>query len=131
MDESVNVFGEPLITCSLHPVTGFFRDGCCNTDEDDAGLHTVCAVMTEEFLKFSYLRGNDLITPRAQFRFPGLKAGDRWCLCAPRWLEAWRNDAAPFVVLEATHKKTLEIVPLEILGLYAVKKGETPTDGGD
>lgn len=119
MEPSLNVFGEPLIACSLQPVTGFFRDGCCNTSGEDQGVHTVCAVMTDAFLKFSYLRGNDLVTPRPQYHFPGLKAGDHWCLCASRWLEAWRNDAAPRIVLEATHIKTLDLVPLEILTLYA------------
>lgn len=123
MEPSRNVFGQPLIPCSLSPLTGFFRDGCCNTDEDDLGVHTVCAVMTDAFLTFSYQRGNDLITPRPQYRFPGLKAGDSWCLCASRWLEAWRNDAAPQVILEATHEKTLEIIPLEILQLYANPPG--------
>jgi uncharacterized protein (DUF2237 family) len=123
MEPSRNVFGQPLIPCSLSPLTGFFRDGCCNTDEDDLGVHTVCAVMTDAFLTFSYQRGNDLITPRPQYRFPGLKAGDNWCLCASRWLEAWRNDAAPLVILEATHEKSLEIIPLEILQLYAKPQG--------
>jgi uncharacterized protein (DUF2237 family) len=129
MEPSLNVFGHPLKPCSLSPLTGFFRDGCCNTNEDDLGVHTVCAVMTDAFLQFSYQRGNDLITPRPQYRFPGLKAGDRWCLCAARWLEAWRNDAAPLVVLDATHQKTLEIVPLEILQLYAVTTDDDQKQG--
>lgn len=116
-----NVFGEPLKTCSTSPLTGFYRDGHCNTDEQDRGLHTVCAVMTDEFLEFTRLRGNDLITPQPIFRFPGLKAGDRWCLCALRWVEAWRAGKAPLVVLEATHEKTLDYVPLEELVKFAWK----------
>ncbi len=116
-----NVFGEPLITCSDSPLTGFFRDGCCNTSDEDRGIHTVCAVMTDEFLEFSRAMGNDLITPQPIFRFPGLKAGDRWCLCAQRWVEAWRANKAPFVVLEATHEKTLDFIPLEELVKFAWK----------
>ncbi|MCE1202802.1 MAG: DUF2237 domain-containing protein [Bacteroidia bacterium] len=116
-----NVFGEPLADCSQKPLTGFYRDGCCNTGEEDRGLHTVCAVMTDEFLEFSRAAGNDLITPQPIFRFPGLKAGDRWCLCALRWVEAWRAGKAPLVVLEATHEKTLDFVPLEELVKYAWK----------
>lgn len=116
-----NVFGEPLAACSQKPLTGFYRDGCCNTGEEDRGLHTVCAVMTDEFLEFSRAAGNDLITPQPIFRFPGLKAGDRWCLCALRWVEAWRAGKAPLVVLEATHEKTLDFVPLEELVKFAWK----------
>lgn len=116
-----NVFGEPLKTCSTAPLTGFYRDGHCNTDGQDRGLHTVCAVMTDEFLEFTRSRGNDLITPQPIFRFPGLKAGDRWCLCALRWVEAWRAGKAPLVVLEATHEKTLDYVPLEELVKFAWK----------
>lgn len=116
-----NVFGEPLAECSQKPLTGFYRDGCCNTGEEDRGLHTVCAVMTDEFLEFSRAAGNDLITPQPIFRFPGLKSGDRWCLCALRWVEAWRAGKAPLVVLEATHEKTLDFVPLEELVKFAWK----------
>lgn len=116
-----NVFGEPLAECSQKPLTGFYRDGFCNTGEEDRGLHTVCAVMTDEFLEFSRAAGNDLITPHPIFRFPGLKAGDRWCLCALRWVEAWRAGKAPLVVLEATHEKTLDFVPLEELVKFAWK----------
>ena len=119
MSESTNVFGEPLEDCGLDPLTGFFRDGCCNTGKTDRGSHTVCAEMTAEFLEFSRLRGNDLSTPRPEFGFPGLKPGDRWCLCAARWLEAQRNEAAPRVWLTRTHQKALEIVPLEILREFA------------
>jgi uncharacterized protein (DUF2237 family) len=101
-------------------MTGYFRDGFCRTNETDQGLHTVCAVMTEEFLSMSKYLGNDLSTPRPEFQFPGLKPGDKWCVCARRWLEAHENDCAPRVVLEATHQKTLEIIPLSILEQYKV-----------
>ena len=111
----VNVFGEPIIECSSDPVTGFFRDGCCNTNESDEGMHTVCVVTTEEFLEFSSLKGNDLSTPHPEWGFPGLKPGDRWCLCAARWLEAYENDSAPKVVLEATNEKTLDIISIDKL----------------
>jgi uncharacterized protein len=116
-----NVFGEALITCSTEPMTGFYRDGCCNSDEEDAGIHSVCVVLTEEFLAFSKLRGNDLSTPRPEYMFPGLKAGDRWCLCAARWVEAHRAGCAPKVVLEATHERTLELVELRELVKYAFR----------
>ena len=120
MDESTNVFGEPLDDCSNNPLTGFFRDGCCNTGKQDAGSHTVCVELSAEFLEFSRLRGNDLSTPRPEFGFPGLKPGDRWCLCAARWLEAHESAAAPRVWLTRTHKRVLEIVPLELLREFAV-----------
>ncbi len=120
MEASVNVFGDPLLACSLDPVTGFFRDGCCNTNEQDAGSHTVCVEVTEEFLEFSRSRGNDLSTPVEEFGFPGLNPGDRWCLCAARWLEAQKQDMAPRVYLQRTHIKALEIVPLALLRQYAV-----------
>ena len=116
-----NVFGEPLITCSMEPLTGFYRNGCCETGEEDAGTHTVCAVVTEEFLAFSRERGNDLITPIPAYRFPGLKPGDKWCLCTLRWLEAYRAGVAPQVLLEATYEKTLDYIPLEELVKYAHK----------
>lgn len=102
-----NVLGGTLLPCSTAPVTGFFRDGCCNTSPEDVGSHTVCAVMTEAFLRFSQARGNDLSTPRPEFGFPGLHPGDRWCLCAPRWREALDGHAAPLVVLAATHEAAL------------------------
>ena len=114
-----NVLGEPLQTCSDKPLTGFYRDGCCNTGPEDAGVHTVCALMTAEFLEFSRSRGNDLSTPAPEFGFPGLKPGDRWCLCAARWKEALEAGMAPRVVLTATHEATLEIVPLGELKRYA------------
>lgn len=120
MDESLNVFDEPLEPCGTDPVTGFFRDGCCNTSGQDGGSHTVCAVLTEEFLEFSRARGNDLVTPRPEFGFPGLKPGDRWCLCASRWAEAERHGAAPPVNLRATHRRALERVPLETLRRYTL-----------
>ncbi|MGY6744122.1 MAG: DUF2237 family protein [Cecembia sp.] len=116
-----NVFGENLISCSTAPMTGFYRNGCCETGEDDLGTHTVCAVMTKEFLEFSLSRGNDLLTPRPEYLFPGLKPGDRWCLCASRWVEAYRAGSAPKVILEATHEKTLQYVPLEELVKFAAK----------
>jgi uncharacterized protein len=102
-----NVLDEPLELCSISPMTGFYRDGCCNTGQDDVGSHTVCVVMTAEFLDFSKSRGNDLSTPAPDFGFPGLKPGDRWCLCAPRWQEALEAGQAPRVVLRATHKGAL------------------------
>lgn len=120
MEPSVNVLGDTLAPCSNAPRTGFFRDGCCNTSEQDQGCHTVCAVMTAEFLEFSRARGNDLSTPRPEFGFPGLKPGDRWCLCAGRWLEAYRVGCAPRVSLAATHARTLEIIALEELRSHAL-----------
>ncbi len=114
-----NVLGGELIPCSLDPVTGFFRNGCCETGPHDLGLHTVCAVMTEAFLAFSKAAGNDLSTPRPEFGFEGLKPGDRWCLCAPRWKEALDAGMAPQIVLESTHEETLAIVPLGVLKDYA------------
>jgi uncharacterized protein (DUF2237 family) len=120
MDDSENVFGEPLESCSERPMTGFFRDGCCNTGEQDVGSHTVCVQVTKEFLEFSRFRGNDLSTPRPEFGFPGLKAGDRWCLCAERWREAHAAGMAPRVFLRSTHKRALEVVPLKVMREHAV-----------
>ena len=120
MDEAVNVFGEVIETCSDNPTTGFFRDGCCNTSDRDVGSHTVCVEVTREFLEFSRFRGNDLSTPMPQFEFPGLRPGDRWCLCAARWLEAHEAGMAPRVVLKGTHRRALEIVPLRLLRSFAV-----------
>jgi len=119
MDESLNVFDEPLESCSDEPVTGFYRDGCCNTSDQDAGSHTVCVKVTRQFLEFSRFRGNDLSTPMPHFEFPGLKPGDRWCLCAARWLEAEQHEVAPRVYLRSTHRRALEVVPLETLRRYA------------
>ncbi|MGQ0752602.1 MAG: DUF2237 family protein [Betaproteobacteria bacterium] len=115
-----NVLGERLQSCSEAPVTGFYRDGCCNTGPDDPGVHAVCTLMTAEFLEFSRARGNDLSTPMPAFGFPGLKPGDRWCLCAARWKEALDAGMAPRVVLTATHEATLEFVSLDELKKYAV-----------
>ncbi|MCA1762283.1 MAG: DUF2237 domain-containing protein [Flavobacteriales bacterium] len=121
---SLNVFGEKLIPCSTDPLTGYFRDGCCSTGATDRGTHTVCAVMTAEFLEFSKSQGNDLITPLPAYRFPGLKPGDKWCLCVLRWREAYDAGVAPSMVLEATHVKSLEYVPLETLVKFAWKGEE-------
>ena len=115
-----NVLGGALDTCSTSPMTGFFRDGCCNTSAQDLGSHTVCVVMTAEFLAFSKARGNDLSTPAPQYGFPGLGPGDRWCLCAPRWQEALDANAAPHVVLRATQEGALEHCALADLKKYAV-----------
>ena len=119
-DQDVNVVGGELLPCSTQPLTGFYRDGCCSTGDDDLGSHTVCAVMTEEFLAFSRAAGNDLSTPRPEWGFDGLKAGDRWCLCAARWLEAYEAGQAPEVVLGATHVRALDVVPIEALTARAV-----------
>lgn len=118
MSEQLNVYGQPLKTCSLEPVTGFFRTGCCETGPEDRGLHLVCARMTDDFLAFSKACGNDLSTPIPQFGFSGLKEGDRWCLCVTRWVEAYEAGAAPFIDLEATHVSALEFVDLETLEKY-------------
>lgn len=110
-----NVFGQPLVPCSFAPLTGFFRDGCCKTSAEDVGTHVVCAVMTDEFLAFSKGAGNDLSTPRPELGFPGLKAGDQWCLCAIRWVEAFSAGLAPPIILESTNYSVLDYIPLEIL----------------
>ncbi len=115
-----NVLGQPLVTCSTDPMTGYFRDGCCQTGAGDVGLHVVCAVMTDAFLEFSRSRGNDLMTPIPAYQFPGLQAGDRWCLCAVRWREAYDAGMAPQVVLSATHVSALEYASLEELQQFAV-----------
>jgi uncharacterized protein (DUF2237 family) len=117
---SRNVFGEPLQACSTKPMTGFFRNGCCDTSAEDVGSHTVCVVVTGEFLQFSKARGNDLSTPLPDFGFSGLKAGDRWCLCAPRWQEAFDANQAPRVVLRATHEGALEYCSLADLKSQAI-----------
>ncbi len=118
-DKAINVLGGTLELCSKDPVTGFFRDGHCNTCPEDSSSHTVCALMTAEFLAYSKYVGNDLSTPRPEFDFPGLKAGDQWCLCAARFLQAHDEGCAPQVRLEATHESALNIVPLEILRQHA------------
>lgn len=117
---SRNVLGQPLQTCSQTPLTGFFRNGCCDTSREDVGSHTVCVVMTAEFLGFSKARGNDLSTPMPEYGFPGLKPGDRWCLCAPRWQEAFEAGMMPRVVLSATHEGALDHCDLTDLKRYAI-----------
>ncbi|QBY02597.1 DUF2237 domain-containing protein [Rhodophyticola sp. CCM32] len=124
MAPSLNVLGEGLQGCSTDPVTGFFRNGCCDTGPEDHGSHTVCAVMTAEFLAFSKYIGNDLSTPRPEYGFSGLKPGDQWCLCAGRFLQAHEDGAAPQVRLAATHQAALEIVPLCVLQLYDADQGD-------
>lgn len=114
-----NVLGTDLQPCCYDPMTGFYRDGFCNTGQGDDGVHTVCAVMTDEFLRFSVAAGNDLVTPVPEFGFPGLQAGDKWCLCAQRWTQALRHGVAPPVVLEATHMSTLEFASLEDLKVHS------------
>ena len=114
-EKTLNVLGTELIPCSYDPLTGFFRDGCCKTNSDDRGSHVVCAKVTQAFLDFSLRQGNDLITPRPEHRFSGLKNGDRWCLCAMRWKQALEAGVAPKVILESTHQKALQFVTLEQL----------------
>jgi uncharacterized protein (DUF2237 family) len=124
MTTARNVLGTPLVPCSYDPLTGFFRDGCCNTDANDAGAHLICARVTAAFLEFSLQRGNDLVTPRPQWRFAGLKPGDRWCLCVDRWREALEAGVAPPVILEATHEAALQLVSLEQLRAHAWRSTE-------
>ena len=120
MLDDVNVVGGELLPCSTEPLTGFYRNGCCSTGPEDLGSHTVCVVLTAEFLAFSKSAGNDLSTPRPEWGFDGLRPGDRWCLCASRWLEAQRAGCAPQVVLGATHRQALEVIPIELLTAVAV-----------
>lgn len=119
-DESKNVFGDDLMVCGTSPMTGAYRNGCCDTGPFDYGTHTVCAVVTDAFLQFSKSRGNDLTQPLPQYDFPGLLAGDHWCLCVLRWIEALNANVAPKLILEATHEKTLEYISLEELKAYAL-----------
>ena len=121
-DPSVNVLGDRLTPCSVRPMTGFFRNGCCDTSDDDHGSHTVCAVMTAEFLAYSKYVGNDLSTPMPAYGFPGLKPGDRWCLCASRFLQAHDEGCAPRVHLASTHLRALQVVPLKVLEQHADSK---------
>jgi len=116
----LNLFNEIIEECSCEPLTGFFRTGCCDTSDQDLGSHTVCALMTEDFLRFSKAKGNDLSTPVPQYNFPGLKEGDRWCLCANRWLEAYKSDSAPAIIAKATNLKALDIIPMEIIKEFAI-----------
>ena len=118
--QQLNLFNEIIEECSCEPLTGFFRTGCCDTSDQDLGSHTVCALMTEDFLQFSIAKGNDLSTPVPQYNFPGLKEGDRWCLCANRWLEAYRSDSAPAIIAKATNLKALDIIPMEIIKEFAI-----------
>ena len=120
MDEPINVFGEKLEICGVDPITGFYRDGACNTCKDDIGSHTVCIETSQEFLEYSKSKGNDLSTPMPAFNFKGLEPGDSWCVCAGRWLEAEKNDMAPRLHLQSTHIRALEIVPMSLLKKYAV-----------
>lgn len=127
IDDSLNVLDGPLKPCAFDPMTGFFRNGCCDTGPADRGRHTVCVRITAEFLAFSRAHGNDLSTPRPEFGFPGLRPGDRWCLCATRWQEAHEAGVAPRVVLASTHKATLRLIPLDLLRAHALPgKGEIP-----
>ena len=122
MDENsqLNIFRETIEECSCDPLTGFFRTGCCDTSDRDHGSHTVCALITEDFLQFRISRGNDLSTPVPQYNFPGLKEGDKWCLCANRWLEAYEADSAPAIIAKATNIKAQEIIPLELIKEFAI-----------
>ncbi len=120
MNDSLNVLGEPLDLCGNRPVTGFFRDGHCNTSDQDVGSHTVCINVSKDFLKFSKSKGNDLSTPMPQYGFEGLREGDAWCLCAARWLEAYENDSAPRIFLTRTHQRALEVITFELLKQFAV-----------
>jgi len=120
MHDSLNVLGEPLDLCENRPVTGFYRDGHCNTSDQDVGSHTVCIDVSQSFLEFSKSKGNDLSTPAPQYGFEGLREGDAWCLCAARWLEAYENDSAPRIFLMRTHQRALEVVPFELLKQFAV-----------
>ncbi len=120
MDKSINVLGQPLVPCSHEPRTGWYRDGCCNTDDDDRGSHTVCCLLTTDFLAYLRSRGNDLVTPAPQHGFPGLRQGDKWCVCAGSWLDAYKEGLACKVLLESTHQRALEIVELEQLLEHAV-----------
>ena len=129
MDPALNVLGGTLKPCSMKPLTGFFRDGCCNTGAEDRGRHTVCVIVTAEFLALSKYLGNDLSTPRPEYNFAGLKPGDRWCLCATRFLQAAQEFAAPPVVLASTHARALEIIPMELLYAHACDRGEARDDG--
>lgn len=119
-DESLNVFGEKLVSCNEEPATGFYRDGHCNTCEEDTGSHTVCVEITTKFLEYSRFKGNDLSTPMPEYGFQGLHEGNAWCLCAARWLESYKDDMAPRVHLTRTHQRALEIIPMEILREFAV-----------
>ena len=119
-EPQLNVFGRALKTCSNDPLTGFYRDGCCNSSFNDQGEHTICAIVSDKFLNFSLSKGNDLVTPRKEFNFPGLIGGDRWCLCVDRWIEAYQNECAPRILLEATNINVLKKIDIEILKKFAL-----------
>jgi uncharacterized protein (DUF2237 family) len=123
----LNVLGSQLQPCGTDPITGFYRDGCCSTGPEDVGSHTVCAVMTSQFLSHQQSVGNDLSTPRPEWRFPGLQPGDRWCVVAARWLQAFQDDAAAPVVLASTHERALDVIPIELLREHAVDVPEDPS----
>ena len=118
--DQLNIFHESLEECSINPLTGFLRTGCCETNDNDQGTHTVCALMDKEFLQFSFNQGNDLITPMPEYNFPGLKPGDKWCLCANRWLEAFEAGVAPRIYAKATNLKTLDIISMEKIKKFAL-----------
>ncbi|HRG69453.1 MAG: DUF2237 domain-containing protein [Saprospiraceae bacterium] len=124
MTHKLNVFGKPLTPCSMNPLTGFYRDGCCSTGEEDLGMHTVCIRANWEFLEFSKRKGNDLSTPRPEYQFAGVRPGDQWCLCAMRWKEAWEAGCAPAVILEATNQDVLKYIPFEVLLEFKVESME-------
>jgi uncharacterized protein len=130
MPDQRNVLGGPLVTCSTDPVTGFYRDGCCTSGPEDLGSHTICAVVTAEFLEHQRSVGNDLSTPRPEFAFPGLTPGDRWCVVALRWLQAYEDGAAAPVVLEATNASVLDVIPLDLLRAHAVDVPADPSSLG-
>jgi uncharacterized protein len=127
VDSDLNVLGEPLEECGTDPVTGFYRDGCCTSGPEDLGSHTVCAVMTAEFLAHQVSVGNDLVTPRPELRFPGLKPGDHWCVVAIRWLQAYHDGAPAPVVLASTHARSLDTIPLSVLRAHAVDVPPDPS----
>ena len=120
--DSLNVYNKPLVICGTNPITGAFRDGCCNTGINDIGTHTVCAVVTDSFLQFSKSKGNDLTKDNPTYNFKGLKEGDKWCLCISRWIEAYKENVAPPIILESTHIKTLEYISIEVLEKFNIKK---------
>ena len=126
MYESLNVYKKPLRACCMKPVTGFFRNGCCDSSDEDTGLHCVCVILTQSFLEFSKSKGNDLTTPLPEYNFPGLNEGDKWCLCARRWLEAYNYGVAPKIIISATHLKTLDVIDINILEENAIDIDEKP-----
>ena len=121
INDSLNVYKKPLVICGTNPITGAYRDGCCNTGVNDVGTHTVCAVVSNRFLEFSKSKGNDLTKDNPTYNFKGLKEGDKWCLCVSRWIEAYRENVAPPIILESTHIKTLEYISIEVLEEFNIK----------